>query len=174
MLFGLVLTKLHHADDDAAELVLAVEWHRYWDMLVMMLPIHARDGTTESVLDVACQGTTADHQGAVIDRHGAPPIANIPTPAIRVPSSTVKVPPPTAKVPSPTVKAPQSTVRVSPPSAKVPSPTIKMPLILQCQGRNWLLLWDVFIVEAINLTIWIFTPAPRWAPTVMVYDNNLE
>jgi hypothetical protein len=32
----------------------------------------------------------------------------------------------------------------------------------------------VVIMEAINLDIWIFTPAPRWAPTVLVYDNDLE
>jgi hypothetical protein len=29
-------------------------------------------------------------------------------------------------------------------------------------------------VEAIDLIIWIFTPAPRWAPTVIVYDIDLE
>jgi hypothetical protein len=32
----------------------------------------------------------------------------------------------------------------------------------------------VLIVEAINLDVWIFTPALWWAPTVMVCDNNLE
>jgi hypothetical protein len=33
---------------------------------------------------------------------------------------------------------------------------------------------DVLIVEAINLDVWISTPVPWWAPTVMVYDNDLE
>jgi hypothetical protein len=33
---------------------------------------------------------------------------------------------------------------------------------------------DVLIVEAIDLDIWIFTPASQWAPTVVVYDNDLE
>jgi hypothetical protein len=37
-----------------------------------------------------------------------------------------------------------------------------------------LLLRDVFIMEAINLNIWIFTPAPQWAPTIMLRDINLE
>jgi hypothetical protein len=30
------------------------------------------------------------------------------------------------------------------------------------------------MVEAIDLDVWIFTPAPWWAPTVVVYDNDLE
>jgi hypothetical protein len=29
-------------------------------------------------------------------------------------------------------------------------------------------------VEAIDLDVWIFAPAPRWAPTVVVCDNDLE
>jgi hypothetical protein len=29
-------------------------------------------------------------------------------------------------------------------------------------------------VEAINLNVWIFTPTPRWAPTIVVCDNDLE
>jgi hypothetical protein len=33
---------------------------------------------------------------------------------------------------------------------------------------------EVLIVEAINLNIWIFIPAPRWTPTVVVCDNDLE
>jgi hypothetical protein len=32
----------------------------------------------------------------------------------------------------------------------------------------------VLIVEVIDLNIWIFTLAPRWVPTVVVCDNNLE
>jgi hypothetical protein len=37
-----------------------------------------------------------------------------------------------------------------------------------------LLLRYVLIVEAIDLNIWIFTPAPWWTPNVVVCDNNLE
>jgi hypothetical protein len=29
-------------------------------------------------------------------------------------------------------------------------------------------------MEAIDLDVWIFTPTPKWAPTVIVYDNDLE
>jgi hypothetical protein len=29
-------------------------------------------------------------------------------------------------------------------------------------------------MEAIDLDVWIFMPAPQWAPTVMVFDNDLE
>jgi hypothetical protein len=29
-------------------------------------------------------------------------------------------------------------------------------------------------VEAITLDVWIFTPVPRWAPNVVVGDNDLE
>jgi hypothetical protein len=32
----------------------------------------------------------------------------------------------------------------------------------------------VSIVKAIDLDVWIFTPALWWAPTVMVYDKDLE
>jgi hypothetical protein len=32
----------------------------------------------------------------------------------------------------------------------------------------------MLIMEAIILTIWIFTPAPWWAPTIVVCYNNLE
>jgi hypothetical protein len=28
------------------------------------------------------------------------------------------------------------------------------------------------IVEAIDLDVWIFMPTPRWASTIMVYDNE--
>jgi hypothetical protein len=37
-----------------------------------------------------------------------------------------------------------------------------------------LLLRDVFIMEAINLNIWIFMPAPQWAPSIVLCDINLE
>jgi hypothetical protein len=30
------------------------------------------------------------------------------------------------------------------------------------------------IVEAIDLDVWIFTPIPQWASTVMVCDNDLK
>jgi hypothetical protein len=30
------------------------------------------------------------------------------------------------------------------------------------------------IVETIDLGVWIFTPVPRWAQTVIVCDNDLE
>jgi hypothetical protein len=30
------------------------------------------------------------------------------------------------------------------------------------------------IVDAIDLDVWIFTPAPRWTPTVVFCDNDLE
>jgi hypothetical protein len=33
-------------------------------------------------------------------------------------------------------------------------------------------LWDVLIVEAIDLNVWIFTLATWWASTIMVYDND--
>jgi hypothetical protein len=33
-------------------------------------------------------------------------------------------------------------------------------------------LQDVLIMEAIDLDVWIFMPAPRWTPTIMVYDNE--
>jgi hypothetical protein len=29
-------------------------------------------------------------------------------------------------------------------------------------------------VEAIDLDVWIFTLAPRWASTIMICDNDLE
>jgi hypothetical protein len=32
---------------------------------------------------------------------------------------------------------------------------------------------DVLIMEAIDLDVQIFTPGPRWAPTIEVYDNDL-
>jgi hypothetical protein len=71
-------------------------------MLVTMLLSHVGNGVVESVLAVAHQGTTTDHQDAIVN----------------------------IKVPSPAVKVPQSTVRVPPPTAKVPSMAVKMPLIL--------------------------------------------
>jgi hypothetical protein len=40
-------------------------------MLVMALPSRARDGTAESVLVIAHQGTAADHQGAIAVCQGA-------------------------------------------------------------------------------------------------------
>jgi hypothetical protein len=33
---------------------------------------------------------------------------------------------------------------------------------------------EVLIVEAINLNVRILTPTPRWVPTFVVYDNDLE
>jgi hypothetical protein len=41
-------------------------------------------------------------------------------------------------------------------------------------SQKRLSLQKVLIVEAIDLDVWIFTPAPQWAPTVMVCDNDLE
>jgi hypothetical protein len=54
--------------------------------------------------------------------------------------------------------------------------------IISCQGAvdiaaakpKKLSLREVLIMEVIDLDIWIFTPTPRWAPTVMVCDNDLE
>jgi hypothetical protein len=40
--------------------------------------------------------------------------------------------------------------------------------------RKRLSLREVLIVEAIDLDVWIFMPAPWWVPTIMVYVNNLE
>jgi hypothetical protein len=40
--------------------------------------------------------------------------------------------------------------------------------------RKGLSLLEELIVEAIDLDIWIFMPAPWWAPTVIIYDNDLE
>jgi hypothetical protein len=37
-----------------------------------------------------------------------------------------------------------------------------------------LLLRDVFIMEAIDLNIWILTPAPQWAPSNVLCDISLE
>jgi hypothetical protein len=70
VLFDLVMTQPSHAGDDAAKLVLAVEWCHHWDMLVTTLPCHASDGAAESVLVVAHHGTAADRQGAVVKRQG--------------------------------------------------------------------------------------------------------
>jgi hypothetical protein len=33
-------------------------------------------------------------------------------------------------------------------------------------------LQDVLIMEVIDLDEWIFTPTPRWVPTVVVYDQQ--
>jgi hypothetical protein len=91
-----------------------------------------------------------------------------------VPPLTIKVPPLSTKVPSPVIRVPQLTVRVLLPTVKVSYPAVKMQLILQCQGQKMLSLQDVLMVEAIDLNIWIFMLAPRWTPTVVVCDNNLE
>jgi hypothetical protein len=53
---------------------------------------------------------------------------------------------------------------------------------IDCQGvadlavlmPEKLLLRDVFIMEAINLDIWIFMPAPQWAPSIVLCNINLE
>jgi hypothetical protein len=188
VLFGLVMTQPSRADDDVVESVLATEWYRHRDMLVMMLLSHAGNGVAESMLAISHQGTTADRHVLSSTIKVPPPTANIPTSAIRVPPSTVRVPPPTANVSSPTVRVPppiakvssltvrvpHSIVKVPSPTAKVSSPAVKMSLILQSWGQKRFSLWDVLMVEAIDLDVWMFTPAPRWVPTVMVYDNDLE
>jgi hypothetical protein len=54
-------------------------------------------------------------------------------------------------------------------------------VIADCQGvidlaalrPKSLSLQDVLFVEVIDLDIWIFMPNPRWASTVIVYDNDL-
>jgi hypothetical protein len=77
-------------------------------------------------------------------------------------------------VPSPAIRVLQLIVKVPPPTSKVSSSGVKMPLILQRQGRKRLSLRDVLMAKAIDLDVWIFTPVPRWALTVVVCDNDLE
>jgi hypothetical protein len=72
---------------------------------------------------------------------------------VRVLSSTIKVPPPTANILTLAVMVPQSTARVS-------TLAVKMLLILQHWGQKRLSLWDVLMVEAIDLDVWIFMLAP--------------
>jgi hypothetical protein len=40
--------------------------------------------------------------------------------------------------------------------------------------QSWMKTMYFAVAEAINLDIWIFTPAPQWAPTVVVCDNDLK
>jgi hypothetical protein len=57
----------------------------------------------------------------------------------------------------------------------------RQDIVIDCEGVDdltalrpkRLLLRYVLIVEAIDTNVWIFTSAPRWAPTVEVYDNDL-
>jgi hypothetical protein len=59
--------------------------------------------------------------------------------------------------------------------------TSRQGVIADCQGvidlaalrPKSLSLQDVLFVEVIDLDIWIFMPNPRWASTVIVYDNDL-
>jgi hypothetical protein len=103
-----------------------------------------------------------------------PLFVRVPSLTVRMLSSTVKVPLLTANIPTSAVRVPQSTIRVLLPIAKVPSSAVKMPLILQCRGQKRLSLQDELMVESIGLDVWIFTLAPRWVPTVVVCDNDLE
>jgi hypothetical protein len=69
---------------------------------------------------------------------------------------------------------PPPTIRVSLPVTRV------LSLSTDYQGATNLVapkqkklsLREVLIMEAIDLNVWIFMPAPWWVPTVMVYDND--
>jgi hypothetical protein len=114
--------------------------------LVTTQPSHAGDDAVESVL---------------------PSTAKVSLPAIRVLPTLIRVLLSTVRVLSVLVRVLSSTVRV-------PSVLVRVLLILQCRGQKRLSLRDVLIVEAIDLDVWIFTPAPRWALTVIFCDNDLE
>jgi hypothetical protein len=98
---------------------------------------HAGDGTVESVLVIAHQGTTTDCQGAAIDRQGA-----------------------TADCQGAIADRQGATVD-------------HHGVVTDRQGAD-AGRQDVLLVEAIDLDVWIFTLAPKWVPTIMVYDNDLE
>jgi hypothetical protein len=62
VLFGLVMMQPSHADDGAADSVLATEaWCHHRVMLVTTQLSHAGDGAAESVLVIARQDVAANH-----------------------------------------------------------------------------------------------------------------
>jgi hypothetical protein len=114
---------------------------------------HAGDGTFESVLTITCQGATIDHPGTVVDCQGAD---------VDHPSAT---------------DTHQNAV-----FDHLGVAGIHQGAAGDCQGvsdlaalrTKRLSLRDVLIMEAINLDLRIFMPAPWWVPTITFYDNDFE
>jgi hypothetical protein len=95
------------------------------------------------------QGATIDHTSAATDRTGAVGDRQGAPITVRVLRPTVWVLPPTLKM--------------SPPTVEVPLPSAEKTLATRGVDH-----------EGHQSRRWIFTPAPQWAPTVMIYDNYLE
>jgi hypothetical protein len=157
-------------------------WH-YWGNVghgVMSLPSRAGDGDAKSMFTVARCRCQVMPRGC----HHRPSRCSHWLLTTEMPPLTVRVQPLTIEVPPLTLRVP-------------PLTTINWSGIIDCQGaatvyrpsrchhRLWgcsrrpswlerLSLWDVMIMEATDLNVWIFTHAPRRAPTIIIYDNDLE
>jgi hypothetical protein len=166
-------------------------------MLMMMLSSPTRDVAVELVLVVARQGVAADHLGAVIDhpgvaadRQGASAdrpgatdarqdvvvnrlrvagIRQVVTTdrqgaAIDRQGATANCQGAAADCQGAVVDCWSLGCCCRLPVAEMSPPTAKKRLSLR----------EVLIMEVIDLNVWIFMPAAWWAPTVMIYDNDLE
>jgi hypothetical protein len=176
------------AGDGAAESMLAVAWCRHRVMLVKTLSSPACDGAAESMMAVARQGATVDRLGVTADRQGATGarqgavvgclgVAVDRLGAVDARQATV--------VDHRGVVADREGAVVDRQGAaanrrgatddcwsarcRCRLSVAKMSLTTVEKGSRY----EVLIVEAIDLDVWIFTPAPQWAPTVVPYDNDL-
>jgi hypothetical protein len=108
-------------------------------------PSHAGDGAADLVLAVTRKGAATDRQGAAADRKGNVDHWGVITDCQG------------AAIDRQGVAAERQGA-----------------IDLAASRSKRLSLRYVLIMEAIDLDIWIFTPTPRWAPTVVIYDNDLE
>jgi hypothetical protein len=127
-------------------------------MLVMTLPSRAGDGAAESVFSISHQGATADRLGAAVNH--ACVVGTCQGTTADCQSTAINHRGVTTDHQGPVIDS-QGAITDRHGVADLAAPKPKR-----------LSLRDVLIAEAIHLDVWIFTPTPRWAPTVVVYDNN--
>jgi hypothetical protein len=188
VLLGPVTTWSSRAGDGAAESVLVVAWCHSRVLLVMTLPSNAGDDTAESMLVVAHQVITANRQGAAVDRLsvvGAGQGATVDHQSAAVNHKGVIADRQGAAFNRlGAVDAHQgAAANHHGASADCHGAFVdRKGVIIGHQGAanlavlrpKRLSLWDVLIVETIDLDVWIFTLTLRWVPIVMIYKNDLE